>query len=512
MAAVLLAGCGKAEPDSRSVGKLRIWAEPEKILDEAPAEPEIEPDEEAKEVPEDSDEPDETVDYQVVDITGLVKAEGEIDVSAEDGQTTATDTDAVPSDTVEYVESDREEVMETRMTESIVDENDPKTYQVVQKEQETDATEEIPIEYTDDIGNVKYAFVDGSWYEYRYSSGDISMPGEEDEETALLLLNLFGEYDDYEVMRVDSSMTEEEGEEPVYAYHVLYRKTSLISELPAELDGLTASKTRQEVTKTKEIVEEKVPVMLKEQVGTGEYIYYGWQELDGDTYYFDKNGEKVTGMQVIKGIRYLFDEHGVLTQGSGVSVTSRNGTVDWKKVRHAGVEFALIRCGYRGMTDGMLVQDSLCEENIIKARRNGIDAAVYFYSQAVTEKEAIEEASVLVAMAGKHQISAPLVLAVGHTRDFHGRADGLSREDRTACVRAFCRTVQNAGYTPMLYGSGDWLNTCLDMAMLEEYPVWLAQYNSNVTYTGSWEIWQYTARAEVDGISGYTGLSIKHEK
>lgn len=509
MTVFILTGCGNRGTDRKTE------AEPKQAetLEESDREfsvPETVDEEEAEVILKEPELPEEPVDYQVRDVAGLICQEEEIALSQEDGQ--ASGESALLSDTVEYVESEKKEITELRSRELTVDENDPDTYRIVRKEQIVEVTEEIPEEYTDELGNVKYAFLNESWYKYRYSSGDISMPGEQDEETALFLLNLTGEYDDYEVVKVESSVLEEEGEEPVYAYHVLYRKSSVIDGLPEDLEGLTVSRTRQEVTTKTEIVEEKVPVTVEEEVGTGEYIYYGWQEIEGDTYYFDKSGEKVTGMQVIQGIRYLFDDHGVLLEGSGVSVSSRNGAVDWEKVSDSGIEFALIRCGYRGTTGGMLIQDARCEENIIGARRSGIDVSICFYSQAVTEKEAVEEASVLAAMAQKHQISTPLVLDVGYTTVFEGRTSGLSVEDRTTLVKAFCRTLQNAGFTPMIHGNHDWLDNYLNMSELREYPLWLAQYNANVTYAGPWEIWQYTAGGTVEGINGHTGLSIKHEK
>lgn len=438
-----------------------------------------------------------------------IKTEAEVDLTREDRQIMASDMDTVPLDTVEYVESDRIEILETRQVETVVDENDPSTYKIIRTEQEVEVIEEIPIEYSDSLGNVKYTFLDGIWYHCQYSSGEITMSDEEDEETVLLLLNMFGDYDDYEVENMECSILMEKGGEPQYAYRVLYRKDVALSEAPSDLENLTVSKTRQNVTTQKVIVEEKVPVTREEKVETGMYIYHGWQELDGDTYYFDKNGEKVTGMQVMNGVRYLFDEHGVLVESSGVNVSSRNGSIDWEAVRQAGIEHAMIRCGYRGSSGGMLIQDARCEENIMGARSAGADTAVWFYSQAVNEKEAVEEADFIVALARKYELSAPLVLATGYSSGLDGRADGLSTEDRTACVEAFCRTVQDAGYTPMIYGEKDWLNNNLDMSRLGDYRLWLAEYNPNITYTGACDIWQYTGTGVIDGISGHTGLSIR---
>lgn len=504
---MILTGCGKNTSHSASEEEPKIVTGSEDGTGAGPSGTAKDPEEKTE-----SDEPENAevlTDPEKPDVLDLVKTEEEVDLAKEDTQAALSEEDAVLSDTVEYVESDKVEILETRYVESVVDENDPATYKVVTKEQKVEKVEEIPVEYLDSSGNVKYTFRDGVWYYRKYSSGEITMTEEEDTEDVLLLMNLFGEYDDYEVVDMECNVLTEEDMEPQYAYRVLYCKEEALSELPDDLENLTVSRTRQEITTQIETVEEKVPVMLEKKVGTGMYVYYGWQELDGDTYYFDKNGEKVRGTQVINGICYQFDEHGVLLEGSGVNVSSRKGSIDWKAVRRAGIEFAMIRCGYRGSSEGMLVQDSRCEENIVGARREGLDTAIWFYSQAVTEKEAAEEAAYVTAIAEKYGISAPLVLVMGYSGDRKGRADGLSVEERTACAAAFCKAVQDAGHTPMICGTEDWLNHCLDRSRLGGYPVWLIQYNSDMTYTIPCEIWQYTGKAVIDGISGHTGLSIR---
>lgn len=438
--------------------------------------------------------------------------EDEIDLSAEDCQSTETVTDIPPVDTVEYVESDREEITETIRTKSVVNENDPSTYQIVLKEEEVQTPEEIPEEYTDKSGNVKYEYIDGIWYEYRYSTGDITMTDKEDEETALQLLNLFGEYDEFQVIKIECSELAKSETETEYAYHVLYRKALAMESAPTKLEGLTVTRTRQEMKTEKKTVEVKVPVELKKESGTGRYIYYGWQELDGDTFYFDKNGEKVTGEQIIKGLRYLFDEDGKLLERSGVNVSSRNGAIDWEKAGTSGIDFALVRCGYRGASGGMMVADSRCAENIEGAQKAGMETGIYFYSQAVSKEEARQEADFLVETAEKYKISEPLILAIGNTRAYNGRAEGLSPHDRTAYVQIFCETVREAGYVPMIYGNESWLAQCLDMPALEGVSFWLAQCDPNTAYTGAYSIWQYTEKGTVNGIDGCVGLNMKRKK
>ncbi len=419
-----------------------------------------------------------------------------------------TDYDVIPGDTVKYVESREEEIVETRLAESVIDETNPETFQVVQTEKEVQVTQDIPCEYSDRAGNVRYAYADGLWYEYKYSTGNISLD-EPDEEMALFFLNLDGFYDGYEISRVECSEVTDEGMGTRYEYHVLYTMTSEMQVEPTDTEGLTVTGVRQEISSKIEVVEEKVPVMIEESYGTDEYMYYGWKKLDEDIYYFDKNGEEVTGSQVIRGVRYLFDEDGVKISDNGIHVSEANGVIDWDKVKDSRTDYAVIRGGYRGCGKGELVRDNRFVENVVGARREGIDVGLSVYSQAVTVEEAIEEANLTIALAKEHLITRPLVIVSAQgDPEYRGRADGLSREDRTRIIRAFCEAVQSAGYVPMIHAEKGWMEHCLDAETLKDYPVWLVQYNSNVTYAGPYEIWQYTAKGNMDGISGNIGLSI----
>jgi GH25 family lysozyme M1 (1,4-beta-N-acetylmuramidase) len=410
---------------------------------------------------------------------------------------------------VEYVESSRSEVLEKRTKATVVDENDPSTYRIVQKEQQVQTDVEVPIKYTDSSGNVKYERIDGVWYEYFYSMGDLSLPNKRDDALALRILNLFGDYDGYEAVDIQCNEISGTGDETSYVYQILYRKETVLEEAPEDLEYLTVAETTTERTTTIQRIEEKVPVMREEETATGEYIYHGWQQLDGNTYYYDSSGEKVTGMQVIQGIGYEFDENGILTARSGVDVSSRNGTIDWSKAAASGIGSALIRCGYRGMTGGMLIADSKCEENIKGAGNAGLDVGIYFYSQAISEEEAEEEARFLLDMAEKYKITSPLVLSYGYTKDFQGRADGLSPADRNSCAAAACKVINAAGYTPMIYGNADWVGQCMELPIMGNDHFWIAQYNPELTYTGSCNIWRYTSKGTVDGIQGYTGLNMR---
>ncbi len=185
---------------------------------------------------------------------------------------------------------------------------------------------------------------------------------------------------------------------------------------------------------------------------------------------------------------------------AGIDVSSWNRKIDWSKVSGSGAGFAVIRCGYRGASSGKLVEDSEFEDNITGAQMNGISTGVYFYSQAITEAEAVEEASMVCSLIDKYQIDLPVYIDSEGTSDGNGRADGLDTQDRTRVVLAFLKTVKNAGHEAGLYASAKWLKNHLDAAQLSDFHIWLAQYREAPDYDGTYDMWQYSSGGSVDGI------------
>ncbi|MCD8131355.1 MAG: Ig-like domain-containing protein, partial [Lachnospiraceae bacterium] len=247
-------------------------------------------------------------------------------------------------------------------------------------------------------------------------------------------------------------------------------------------------------------------------VKTETYKYTGWQTISGSTYYYDADGNRVTGTQVIQGIEYTFDSEGAL-QGSagtlGIDVSSHNGSIDWSAVANSGVSFAIIRCGYRGYGSGVLVEDSRFRANIQGAINAGVKVGVYFFSQAITSTEAVEEASMVLQLVSGYSLSYPIYIDVEYSNSSHdGRADSLSVSERTAIVKAFCQTVVNSGYSAGIYANKTWLTSFLDMSQLSSYKVWLAQYASAPTYSGSFHMWQYSSTGSIGGISGNVDLNL----
>lgn len=192
---------------------------------------------------------------------------------------------------------------------------------------------------------------------------------------------------------------------------------------------------------------------------------------------------------------------------AGIDVSKWNGEIDWDKVKNAGVEFAIIRAGYRGSVSGSLIQDPRFEENMRGAQAAGIPTGVYFFTQAVNEVEAVEEASMVLELLRKYKVEFPVFIDTEGAGG-NGRADGLDVETRTLVCEAFCRTIENAGYTAGVYGSRNWYNNRLETKRLDNYFIWLAEYRSVPLYQGYYGMWQYTSKGKIDGINGNVDLNI----
>ena len=240
------------------------------------------------------------------------------------------------------------------------------------------------------------------------------------------------------------------------------------------------------------------------------YRYTGWQTIGGKRYFYDKNGNPVTGDQIIQGGKYSFREDGSLDGGNvmGIDISKHNGTVDWNAVKNAGVEFVILRCGYRGSASGVLVEDEKFRTNIKGATAAGLKVGIYFFSQAVNEMEAVEEASLTLSLIKGHKISYPVYIDVEAA---NGRADGLSAAERTKVVKAFCETVRDSGYTAGVYSNKNWFAEKMDTGAFGNYRIWLAQYTESPTYTGRYEMWQYSSRGTIPGIKGDVDLNICYQ-
>lgn len=188
----------------------------------------------------------------------------------------------------------------------------------------------------------------------------------------------------------------------------------------------------------------------------------------------------------------------------GIDVSKWNEDIDWDAVKDDGITFALIRVGYRGTGNGSLAEDPYFESNIRDALRAGIAVGVYIYSQALTTEEARAEAQFVLDRIADYNITLPVVMDY----EFYGTEGrlynaNLSKSQATNNCLAFCDTVTNAGYTPMVYANKSYLENNLDDDKVSAVaPIWLAHYTTNTGYSGEYDYWQYSADGHVNGVDG----------
>lgn len=192
----------------------------------------------------------------------------------------------------------------------------------------------------------------------------------------------------------------------------------------------------------------------------------------------------------------------------GIDVSYYQGDIDWQKVKDSGIEFAIIRLGYRGYgEEGKLVEDKYFHKNIQGALRAGLDVGVYFFSQAITVEEAVEEAEYVLQRIKNYDLTMPVVYDWEYVSE-EARTANMDRRTLTDCYLAFCGKVEEAGYTPMPYFNTYQSRDLMNLVELEAYPFWLALYSSRMTFPYRIEMWQYTDSGKVPGIEGNVDLNL----
>ena len=249
----------------------------------------------------------------------------------------------------------------------------------------------------------------------------------------------------------------------------------------------------------------------KKEDNTPAPVYSGWRTVNGKTYYYDQNTNKpVTGIQSIDNKLYYFDADGVQQSAKfGIDVSKYQSNIDFEKAKKAGVEFVIIRIGYRGYGSGTLVLDPMFEQHFTNARNAGLKVGVYFFSQAVNENEAREEAQGCWYVLNSRKLDYPIYFDSEASGGSNGRADGLGVTDRTKCAIAFCEEVKALGYQPGVYASTLWFRNRLDLSQLSQYPIWNAHYNVASSPIPC-QMWQGTCTARIPGYNGQIDVNISY--
>lgn len=242
---------------------------------------------------------------------------------------------------------------------------------------------------------------------------------------------------------------------------------------------------------------------------TGDYFYFGSKKVyvveempkrayDSSLFQYNANG-------------YLTYESSQYTSEVGIDVSRYQGEIDWAQVKASGVDFAILRLGYRGYGTGAIVTDTYFEQNIQGALENGLEVGVYFFSQAINEAEAAEEAQYcLDLIQGRYHITYPIIFDwEPYDSSLNPRTEGLSDEMLTKCAVSFCNTIRAAGYETMVYSNLTYFYLHFDLAKLVDFPLWLAQYNRTPTFYYHFAMWQYSCTGKVPGIKGDVDMNIR---
>lgn len=187
------------------------------------------------------------------------------------------------------------------------------------------------------------------------------------------------------------------------------------------------------------------------------------------------------------------------TSVTGIDVSEFQGEIDWEAVKSDGIGFVMIRLGFRGSENGALVLDSKFKENLKGAKKVGLDVGVYFFSQAITPEEAIEEARYVMKHIRGKGVHYPVAFDMEPIDGTERTAD-LTKEEKTAIADAFCQVIDRNGHTPMIYGNPKWMRKHIDLGYLSDYDKWLAHYTEATSYKSSFTMWQYTDSGSVEGI------------
>ena len=205
---------------------------------------------------------------------------------------------------------------------------------------------------------------------------------------------------------------------------------------------------------------------------------------------------------------------------TGIDVARYQGTIDWSRVATSSVDFAMVRLGYRSQKDGTIVEDPNARYNLQEAQKHGIQLGGYFFSTAISEEEAIEEAKWVADLVSQYSITYPIAYDCEGYNEPDSRQNHLTIAERTDIALAFLKTIEKAGYEGMFYSSknelelDNWWKTSL---IEEDYKIWVAQYpekpypiTEKSSYSGEHHMWQYTTNGSVPGITQNVDMNVAY--
>ena len=207
-----------------------------------------------------------------------------------------------------------------------------------------------------------------------------------------------------------------------------------------------------------------------------------------------------------------YSENGKVVSHKVIDVSKYQTAIDFAKVKNAGVEYAMVRCGYRSYGSGILTEDTSFNNYAAEALKNNIKIGAYFFSQAINVEEAKEEAEYVLNMIKPYQISGPVAIDVEEIFDDTYRQMHLSASQLTDVIITFCDRIKEAGYTPMIYSNLSSFIGNIELDRLENYEKWLAYYSDEPYFPYEMSMWQYTDSGSIDGITGNVDLNISFKE
>lgn len=212
------------------------------------------------------------------------------------------------------------------------------------------------------------------------------------------------------------------------------------------------------------------------------------------------------------GYKYYTDENGEVMSKIGIDVSKFQQEVDFQAVKDAGMDFVIIRLGFRGYgEEGRIVEDEMFASNIQKALDAGLEVGVYFFSQALDEKETLEEAQFVLERIKDYEITGPVVFDTEEIKGDAARTDNLEKKQFTDNCITFCDAVKEAGYDTMIYANMKWMAFTLDLERLTEYEKWYADYEPHPQCPYEFSMWQYTEEGSVPGVEGNVDINVWFE-
>ena len=222
------------------------------------------------------------------------------------------------------------------------------------------------------------------------------------------------------------------------------------------------------------------------------------------------NSYKTENFRLDNGFMAYFDDDGNKISHLGCDLSYHNKIVDFDELAASGCEFVMLRCGYRGYSEGGLVKDEKFDRYASEAQRTGIKLGVYFFTQALTPEEAEAEAEYVLELIKDYDISYPVAFDTEYIDDEEARTNvtEISDELRSEICIAFCEKIREKGYYPMIYASENWMRRYLELESLQDYDFWAPQYLEENDFLYDFTMWQYTDSGNIQGVRGDVDLDI----